>query len=232
MDNTSLVEANLGLVRKIAYEYSKKSSADYDDLFQEGVIGLIRAAEKFDPKMGNAFSTYAVYWIKQKMQRYVESTLQASTMARKNRGKIYATRKKLEESGINPTPELIAEELDLSVSDVIGVLNPDVISLYAPIGEDDDGCLLDTMVADNESLDANMEREATINMVQNAINKLPPREKLVIMERYFSKDGKVATYDEISEKFGVTKQRVQQIEKRALDKLKRTKELLEYSRSN
>lgn len=232
MDNTSLVEANLGLVRKIAYEYSQKSSADYEDLFQEGVIGLIRAAEKFDPKMGNAFSTYAVYWIKQKMQRYVESTLQASAMARKSRGKIYATRKKLEEAGITPTPELIAAELDLSVSDVIGVLNPEVVSLYAPIGDDDEGCLLDTMVADNDSLDANMEREATVKMVQNAISKLPPRERLVIMERYFSKDGKVATYDEISEKFGVTKQRVQQIEKRALDKLKRTRELLEYSRNN
>ena len=230
MQNTAIIEDNLGLVKKIAYEYSRKSNIDYDDLFQEGVIGLIKAAEKFDPKLGNAFSTYAVYWIKQKMQRYIESNLHASAAGRKSRGKIYAVRHRLEEEGKNPTPEMIATELGLTVSDVIGVLSPDVLSLDSPMNCDEDGCLLDTLSVDDE-IDFGIENEYKTQMIRDAISKLPDRERTVIMERYFSKNGKLATYDEVSEKIGVSKQRIQQIEKRALDKLKRTKELLEYHRS-
>lgn len=232
MQNTSLVEENLGLVRKLAYEYASKSNLEYDDLFQEGVLGLIRASEKFDPEMGNAFSTYATWWIKQKMQRYVESNLNVSRAAKKNRGKIYATRREIEESGIVATPDMIAEKLGLKVSDVVGVLYPENVSLYAPIGDgDEDGCLIDTLAVDNEPLDKNIEKEDIAIMVRQAIATLKPRERDVIFERYFSNPGVLVTYDEISAKLGVSKQRVQQIEKRALAKLKHTKGLLEYSRT-
>lgn len=232
MGNTSLVEENLGLVRKLAYEYSSKSNLEYDDLFQEGVLGLIRASEKFDPEMGNAFSTYATWWIKQKMQRYVEASLNVSRAAKKNRGKIYAVRKEIEGSGIVATPDMIAERLGLSVSDVIGVLYPENVSLYAPIGDnDDDGCLIDTLAVDNDPLDKNLVKEDIAIMVRQAIATLKPRERDVIFERYFSNPGVLVTYDEISVKLGVSKQRVQQIEKRALEKLKHTRGLLEYSRT-
>ena len=232
MERTSLVEENLGLVRKVAYEYSKKTGLEYDDLFQEGVIGLIRASEKFDPEMGNAFSTYATWWIRQKIQRYIEGSLNVSRLAKKNRGKIYAARTEIEESGIEATPEMIAEKLGLQVSDVIGVLCPDNISLFAPIGDDvSDGCLIDTLIVDDEPLDSKIEKEDVAIMVRNAINTLKPRERDVIFERYFANPGAITTYDEISLKLGVSKQRVQQIEKRALNKLKHTKDLLEYSRN-
>lgn len=232
MQNNSLVEENLGLVRKMAYEYACKSNLEYDDLFQEGVLGLIRASEKFDPEMGNAFSTYATWWIKQKMQRYVESNLNVSRVAKKNRGKIYATRREIEETGVTATPEMIAEKLGLKVSDVIGVLYPENVSLYAPIGDsDDDGCLIDTLAVDEEPLGKNIEKEEVAIMVRQAIATLKPRERDVIFERYFSNPGIIVTYDEISLKLGVSKQRIQQIEKRALGKLKHTKSLLEYSRT-
>ena len=104
------------------------------------------------------------------------------------------------------------------------------MSLDSPINCDEDGCLLDTLSVDDE-IDFGIENEYKTQMIRDAISKLPDRERTVIMERYFSKNGKLATYDEVSEKIGVSKQRIQQIEKRALDKLKRTKELLEYHRS-
>ena len=89
---------------------------------------------------------------------------------------------------------------------------------------------MDTLSVDDE-IDFGIENEYKTQMIRDAISKLPDRERTVIMERYFSKNGKLATYDEVSEKIGVSKQRIQQIEKRALDKLKRTKEILEYHRS-
>lgn len=233
MYNQELVENNLGLVKKLAYEYACKTHLEYEDLFQEGVLGLIRASEKFDPEMGNAFSTYAVWWIKQKMQRYLEAQMPVSKSVRKHRAKVYAMRQQLEAEGEEVTPELIAERLDMRLSDVLGILSPDTISIYTPLGDgDSENCLIDTMVADEKPIGDNIEKEEVSIMIRKAMAGLSEKERNVIFKRYFSVPGTVVTYDEMSQEMGVSKQRIQQIEKNALNKLKHTKYLLEYSRLN
>ena len=232
MDKNSLVENNLGLVRKIAHEFAGKSNCEFDDLFQEGVIGLIRASEKFDPELGFQFSTYATHWIKQKMQRYLESTMNISKKARKNRSKIYQLRTEMEERGEEANPETIAKIIGISLNDVLGVLYPDNVSIFTPLGDSDDGdCLMDVLASDDEPVDAQIQRDIEAVELRRIVSNLDDKERDVIFERYFANPDKLTTYEEISKKLGFSKQRVQQLEKRAIDKLKHSKEMLNYKKN-
>ena len=230
MADSSLVEENLGLARKLAYEYSMKCSLEYDDLFQEGVLGLIRAAELYDESNGTKFSTYATYWIKQKIQRAIEASLPAGSNAIKNRSKIYKAKREIEEAGIEATPELIAEKTGYSVDDIMGILGMNMVSLYSNIG-DNENCLIDVVKVEDEEIGSKMDNEEQSNIIKEAVSVLSDKEREVIYERYFSTPGVVCTYDVISRKMGITKQRVQQIEKKALSKLKYTKPMMEYRKN-
>lgn len=231
MQNSDLVEKNYGLVKKLAFEFSKKSNLEYEDLFQEGVIGLIRASELYDESNGTAFSTYATYWIKQKMQRAIEASLPAGNNAVKNRSKIYKAKREIEEGGVEATPDLIAEKTGFAVEDVMGILGMNMVSIYSRIGENKEDCLLDVIQAEDSSYESKDNHEEQSKVIREAVSVLTEKEKEVIFRRYFSTPGVVCTYDVVSKKMGITKQRVQQVEKKALNKLKYTKPIIEYRRA-
>jgi len=223
-----MVESNMGLVKKIASEYKNRTNVEYEDLCQEGMIGLMKAVEKFDPTLGFQFSTYATWWIRQKIQRYIENSIPTSKKVAKQRGKIYAIRARIEKSGIEATYQMIANEIGLSAEEVASALNIDHVSIDAPFNDENGLSLIDTMEANVESMDDRISKQDTAMMLRQVVDKLSDNERNVITERYFINPLKIATYEEVSKKLGVSRQRVQQLEKKALDKLKHTRELWAY----
>ena len=196
-EKLSLVENNYGLVKKLAYEFSRKSNLEYDDLYQEGVIGLMRASELYDASNGTAFSTYATYWIKQKMQRAIEASLPAGNLAIKNRSKIYKAKHEIEESGVEATPELISEKTGFLVDDIMGILGMNMVSLYSKIGENKEDCLIDVIKLEDQEVDSRSNQEEQNHVIKEAVSVLSEKERQVIFERYFSTPGVVCTYDVI-----------------------------------
>lgn len=221
-----LAEGNLRLVVSLAKHYTGRG-VPFLDLIQEGNMGLMRAAEKYDYKMENRFSTYASWWIREAMQRAIDQQsreIRVPVHVAENMKKVQKAAKDLQQTlGRDATPAEIAEKLGKTESDVKEILTylQSPVSLETPVGEDGENSLGDLVEDKSEStpeeaMEALVEKEE----VSELLSSLNEREQKVIRLRFGLEDGKAHTLEEIGEMLGVTRERVRQIEARAMEKLR------------
>ncbi|WP_363326198.1 sigma-70 family RNA polymerase sigma factor [Haloactinopolyspora sp.] len=234
-----MIRANLRLVVAAARKYYRNTGLSFLDVVQDGNLGLIRAVEKFDYTKGFKFSTYAMWWIRQAIERgraEKARTIRLPAHVVESISKLARVDRKLQVSlGREPTTEEVAEEADLTPERVeeLRTISRDVVSLDLPVGDDGSANVGD-LIEDTEDLRAPdvVEFQALGEEIRSLVATLPPREALIVSLRYGLTDGRQHTLQEVAERVGLTKERVRQLEKQSIAELRdpqRREPLLEWA---